>query len=62
MQGGYDGRSVPNRIEMAVVDSPDDNPDLMGNQSLGRVEMIYRAPHFREPNALTLFVEPEDFE
>jgi hypothetical protein len=45
---------------MLLIDSPIDEPELMGNQSVGELEIIYRPPAYRRPNAFTLFVDPDD--
>ncbi|MBW1810126.1 MAG: VWA domain-containing protein [Deltaproteobacteria bacterium] len=60
---GSDDRELGlNQLKLMVVDSPENKPDLMGNQSLSLTEIIFQEPNFRLPNALTLFLETEDFE
>ncbi len=49
-----------NHIRLYLIDSPIDEPALMGNQSVGTIEVVYRGPDYRRPNAFTLQVEPDD--
>jgi len=54
-----DGR---NEIELYLIDAPIDEPELMGNERYGVIEVIYQGPDYRRPNAFTLRVDPDDLD
>ncbi len=49
-----------NDIELLLIDSPEDASQLMGNQRLGKLEVVYRAPSYRDPSAVELKITSED--
>jgi Mg-chelatase subunit ChlD len=51
-----------NHLVLVEVDTPVDRPNVMENQLQAGFEIVFRGPSYRDPNALTLFMEPKDFQ
>jgi len=49
-----------NDIDLILIDSPEDSSQLMGNQRLGKVQVVYRAPSYRSPSAVELKINSGD--